>query len=159
MCLARQACPYMYAPWACKYARALVPSRQHLSLLFLHPFPGGWGATRSSLLISHPSSGLNHDPHFSSTIFFFSFDSFDPFSLSFPPLIFLCLEIRSKVWETGRRCCAVPVPGGQRQRDVRLLPGLGAECAKGCQALSAPQSSLGSASGVHAVRQPDSIFQ
>lgn len=124
------------------------------------PLSGGWGATRSSLLISHPSSGLNHDPHFSSTVFFFfSFDSFDPFSLSFPPLIFLCLEIRSKVWETGRRCCAVPIPGGQRQRDVGLLPGLGAEGAKGCQALSAPQSSLGSASGVHAVRQQDSIFQ
>lgn len=89
------------------------------------PLSGGVGATRSSLLISHPSSGLNHDPHFSSTVFFFFFDSFNPFSLSFPPLIFLCLEIRSKVWETGRRCCAVPVPGGQRQRDSRPPPGLG----------------------------------
>ena len=120
------------------------------------PLSGGVGATRSSLLISHPSSGLNHDPHFFFHCLFFFLDSF---ALSFPPLIFLCLEIRSKVWETGRRCCAVPIPGGQRQKDVRLLPGLGAEGAKGCRALSAPQSSLGLAGGVHAVRQPDSIFQ
>lgn len=104
------------------------------------PLSGGVGATRSSLLISHPSSGLNHDPHFSSTVFFFFFDSFDPFSLSFPPLIFLCLEIQSKVWETGRRCCAMPIPRGQRQRDARPLPDLGAEGAQGCRALSAPRA-------------------
>lgn len=110
---------HMCAHWHA--ARRPVPSRQRLSLLFLHPSGGGGNKIQpfnfSSLL------WLNHDPHFSSTVFFF-LDSFD-FSLSFPSLIFLCLEIRSKVWETGRRCCAVPIPGGQRQKDVRLLPGLG----------------------------------
>ena len=60
------------------------------------PLSGGVGATRSSLLISHPSSGLNHDPHFFFHCLFFFLDSFDPFSLSFPPLIFSVLKYDQK---------------------------------------------------------------
>lgn len=94
-----------------------------LSPLFWTPFRGVGAKRIQSFNLSSLSPALIMTP--SSFFFFPWFGSFDSFSLYPPPFIFLCLEIQSRVWETGRRSDAVPVPGGWRQEITGLLPGPG----------------------------------
>lgn len=121
-----RACPYMYVHWAYKYARALVSLRQHLSSIWT-PFQGGGGKNIQSFNFSSLSSALIMTPPlFLYCLFFFFLNLvlLIRFSLSSPPLIFLYLEIQSRVWETGRRSRVVPVPGGRSQGNTGLPPGL-----------------------------------
>lgn len=119
-----RACPYLYVPWACKYARARISSHQHLSS-FWTPFRGAGGAKKiPSFNLSSLSPVLIMTP----TFFFFLLDLvlLIPFLYLPLPSSFFVLKYnqeRGKL-EGDLVLCPSPHPRGMRQGNTGLLPGL-----------------------------------